>query len=137
MALPVLVVLGFVLQPFNQNWQHLYDNLLGEYISNSLILMLGVTVGVLSMGIITAWLTSTCEFPGRRLLSWSLLLPLAIPAYIIAYTYTGVLDFAGPVQSQLREWFGWRYGQYWFPEIRSIGGAVAMLSLVLSIPTFI
>ncbi|WP_342767111.1 iron ABC transporter permease [Leucothrix pacifica] len=131
MALPVLVVLGFVLQPFNQNWQHLYDNLLGEYISNSLILMLGVTVGVLSMGIITAWLTSTCEFPGRRLLSWSLLLPLAIPAYIIAYTYTGVLDFAGPVQSQLREWFGWRYGQYWFPEIRSIGGAVAMLSLVL------
>ena len=131
MALPVLVVLGFVLQPFNENWQHLYDNLLGEYISNSLLLMLGVTVGVLSMGIITAWLTSTCEFPGRRLLSWALLLPLAIPAYIIAYTYTGVLDFAGPVQSQLREWFGWRYGQYWFPEIRSLGGAIAMLSLVL------
>ena len=131
MALPVLVVLGFVLQPFNENWQHLYDNLLGEYIGNSLLLMLGVSVGVLSMGIITAWLTSTCEFPGRRLLSWSLLLPLAIPAYIIAYTYTGVLDFAGPVQSQLREWFGWRYGQYWFPEIRSLGGATAMLSLVL------
>lgn len=130
-SLPVLVVLGFVLQPFNENWQHLYDNLLGEYISNSLLLMLGVTVGVLSMGIITAWLTSTCEFPGRRILSWSLLLPLAIPAYIIAYTYTGVLDFAGPVQSQLRDWFGWRYGQYWFPEIRSIGGAIAMLSLVL------
>lgn len=131
MALPVLVVLGFVLQPFNENWQHLYDNLLGEYISNSLLLMLGVTVGVLSMGIITAWLTSTCEFPGRRLLSWALLLPLAIPAYIIAYTYTGVLDFAGPVQSQLRDWFGWRYGQYWFPEVRSLGGAIAMLSLVL------
>ena len=131
MALPVLVVLGFVLQPFNENWQHLFDNLLGEYIGNSLLLMLGVSVGVLSMGIITAWLTSTCEFPGRRLVSWALLLPLAIPAYIIAYTYTGVLDFAGPVQSQLREWFGWRYGQYWFPEIRSLGGATAMLSLVL------
>lgn len=131
MALPVLVVVGFVLQPFNENWQHLYEHLLGEYISNSVLLMSGVTVGVLSMGIITAWLTSTCEFPGRRLLSWSLLLPLAIPAYIIAYTYTGVLDFSGPVQSQMREWFGWRYGQYWFPEIRSLGGAIAMLSLVL------
>ncbi|PID45238.1 MAG: iron ABC transporter permease [Proteobacteria bacterium] len=131
MALPVMVIFGFVLQPFNENWQHLLDNLLGEYITNSLLLMLGVSLGVLSMGVITAWLTSVCHFPGRRLLSWALLLPLAIPAYIIAYTYTGVLDFAGPVQSQLREWFGWRYGQYWFPEIRSLGGAIAMLSLVL------
>jgi iron(III) transport system permease protein len=93
--------------------------------------MLGVTVGVLSMGIICAWLTSTCEFPGRRALSWLLLLPLAIPAYIIAYTYTGVLDFAGPVQSQIRELTGWGYRDYWFPEIRSLNGAIAMLSLVL------
>ncbi|RVU83934.1 iron ABC transporter permease [Leucothrix sargassi] len=131
MALPVLVVVAFVLQPFNENWQHLLDNLLADYISNSLLLMLGVTVGVLSMGVISAWLTSTCEFPGRKALSWLLLLPLAIPAYIIAYTYTGVLDFAGPVQTSLREWFGWRYGDYWFPEIRSLGGAMAMLSLVL------
>ncbi|PWQ99029.1 ABC transporter permease [Leucothrix arctica] len=131
MALPVLVVASFVLEPFNDNWQHLLDNLLADYITNSLLLMLGVTVGVLSMGIICAWLTSTCEFPGRRALSWLLLLPLAIPAYIIAYTYTGILDFAGPVQSQLRDWFGWRYGDYWFPEIRSLTGAIAMLSLVL------
>ena len=131
MALPVLVVLGFVLQPFNENWQHLLDNLLIDYLTNSLLLMLGVSVGVLSMGIITAWLTSTCDFPGRRLLSWSLLLPLSIPAYIIAYTYTGVLDFSGPVQTQLRTWFGWGYGDYWFPEVRSLPGAIAMLSLVL------
>ncbi len=131
MALPILVILGFVLQPFNENWQHLLDNLLFEYVSNSLLLMLGVSVGVLSMGIIAAWLTSSCDFPGRSILSWALLLPLAIPAYIVAYTYTGLLDFSGPVQEQLRHWFDWGYGDYWFPEIRSLVGAMCMLSLVL------
>ena len=131
MALPIIVILGFVLQPFNENWQHLLDNLLLEYVSNSLLLMLGVSIGVLSMGIITAWLTSSCEFPGRSVLSWTLLLPLAIPAYIVAYTYTGLLEFSGPVQELLRAWFGWSYGDYWFPEIRSLIGAMCMLSLVL------
>ena len=131
MALPVLVVASFLFQPFNENWTHLYENLLGDYVTNSLILMLGVTVGVLSMGIITAWLTSMCEFPFRRFFSWALLLPLAIPAYIIAYTYTGMLDFAGPVQTLLRETFGWTASDYWFPEVRSMGGAIMMLSLVL------
>jgi len=131
MALPILVILGFLLQPFNENWQHLLDNLLPEYISNSLMLMLGVSVGVLSMGVICAWLTSSCEFPGRSILSWMLLLPLAIPAYIVAYTYTGILEFSGPIQSQIREWFDWRYNDYWFPEVRSLTGAICMLSLVL------
>jgi iron(III) transport system permease protein len=131
MALPVLVVASYLFQSFNENWDHLLKYLLADYISNSLLLMLGVSAGVLSMGIITAWLTSMCEFPGRRFFSWALLLPLAIPAYIIAYTYTGMLDFAGPVQSALREWFGWGPKDYWFPEIRSMGGAIMMLSLVL------
>lgn len=131
MALPVIIVAAFFFQPFNENWQHLVDYLLADYVTNSLILMVGVSVGVLSMGIITAWLTSMVEFPGRRFLSWALLLPLAIPAYIIAYTYTGMLDFAGPVQSALRDWFGWGAQDYWFPEFRSMGGAIMMLSLVL------
>jgi len=132
MALPVLVVGSAIFQPLNENWQHLQEYLLAEYITNSIILMLGVSFGVLSMGVITAWLTSMCEFPGRRLFSWALLLPLAIPAYIIAYTYTGLLDYAGPVQQQLRSLTGWETGNdYWFPEVRSIGGAIAMLSLVL------
>jgi len=131
MALPILVIASFIFQPNNENWQHLFDNLLGEYVVNSILLMLGVSVGVLTMGVITAWLTSICNFPGRRFFSWALLLPLAIPAYIIAYTYTGLLDFSGPVQSQLRDWFGWEYGDYWFPEVRSLGGAISMLSLVL------
>ena len=93
--------------------------------------MLGVAVGVLSIGIPTAWLTSVCDFPGRKMLSWALLLPLAVPAYIIAYTYTGLLDFAGPVQTMIRELTGLGYGEYWFFEIRSLMGAVFMLSLVL------
>ncbi len=131
MALPIIVIASFLFQPANENWQHLFDNLLSEYVINSLLLMLGVSAGVLTMGVITAWLTSMCDFPGRRFFSWSLLLPLAIPAYIIAYTYTGLFDFSGPIQSQLRDWFGWEYGDYWFPEVRSLGGAIAMLSLVL------
>lgn len=131
MALPVLVVASFLFQPFNDNWTHLYNYLLKDYITNSLVLMLGVSVGVLSIGITTAWLTSMCEFPGRRFFSWALLLPMAIPAYIIAYTYTGMLDFAGPLQTLIRETFDWGPKDYWFPEVRSIGGAIMMLSLVL------
>ncbi len=131
MALPILVVASFIFQPVNDNWHHLVDTLLADYVTNSLLLLVGVSAGVLSIGVITAWLTSMCEFPGRRLLSWALLLPMAIPAYIIAYTYTGMLDFEGPLQTQLRDWFGWSYGDYWFPEVRSLGGAAMMLSLVL------
>jgi len=95
------------------------------------MLMIGVSLGTLSMGIICAWLTSLCQFPGKNLFSWALLLPLTMPAYIIAYTYTGMFDFAGPVQTQIRDWTGWGYGDYYFPEVRSLGGAMAMLSLVL------
>ncbi len=131
MALPILVIAAFLFQPVNDNWRHLVDNLLAGYVANSLLLLLGVSAGVLSIGVITAWLTSMCQFPGRRLLSWALLLPMAFPAYIIAYTYTGMLDFEGPLQTQLRNWFDWGYGDYWFPEVRSLGGAALMLSLVL------
>lgn len=131
LALPILVVLINVLIADGEVWRHLYQTVLAEYISNSLLLMLGVGIGVLVIGIPCAWLTSMCDFPGRSFLSWALLLPMAMPAYIIAYTYTGVLDFAGPVQTFIRELTGWRYGEYWFFEIRSLGGAIVMLTLVL------
>lgn len=130
-AIPVIVVFSSIFYGTGDAWAHLVDTVLADYISNSLILMLGVSVGTLSMGITTAWLTSICEFPGRKIFQWALLLPLAVPAYIIAYTYTGMFDFAGPVQTALRELFGWGARDYWFPEIRSIGGAITMLSLVL------
>jgi len=131
LALPVLTVFSFVFQPAGEVWQHLAETVLSNYILNSLLLMLGVGIGALLLGVSTAWLTGMCDFPGRKIFEWALLLPLAMPAYIIAYTYTGLLDFAGPVQTSLREWFGWGYGDYWFPEIRSLGGAVTMFSLVL------
>ncbi len=131
MALPVITVFSFVFQPAGDVWQHLASTVLKDYVINSLLLMFGVGTGVLVMGVSTAWVCTTCEFPGRRLFEWALLLPLAMPAYIIAYTYTGMLDFAGPVQTGLRELFGWGYGDYWFPEVRSLTGAMLMLSLVL------
>lgn len=131
LAIPVMVILASLALPASSTWQHLTDTVLTEYISNSLILAIGVMLGTLLIGTTTAWLTTMCRFPGRRIFEWALLLPLAMPAYIIAYTYTGILDFAGPLQSALRETMGWRHDDYWFPEIRSLGGAISMLSLVL------
>jgi iron(III) transport system permease protein len=131
LALPVLVVLGYALVPSQEVWQHLAETVLADYVTNSLLLMIGVAIGTLIGGVGTAWLTSMCQFPGRGVFEWALLLPMAMPAYIIAYTYTGMLDFAGPVQTTVRDWTGWGYGDYWFPEIRSLPGAAIMLALVL------
>lgn len=131
LAMPVLIVFGSVLSPEVEVWRHLRQTVLADYIINSLVLAFGTGAGALLIGTSTAWLVSQYQFTGRRVLQWLLLLPLAMPAYIIAYTYTGMLDFAGPVQAALRDYFGWVYGDYWFPEIRSLAGAILMLSLVL------
>ncbi|TPE50929.1 iron ABC transporter permease [Maribrevibacterium harenarium] len=131
LLLPVVVIVANIFIGGAGVWQHLYETVLADYITNSLLLMIGVTAGVLAMGVPAAWLTSHCQFPGKRLFSWALLLPLAMPAYIIAYTYTGLLDFAGPVQTAIRDLTGWGYGDYWFFEVRSLGGAFVMLALVL------
>ena len=131
LVLPVIVVAASVFLSSGDIWQHLYDTVLAEYISNSLLLALGVGCLSLPLGVIPAWLVTLYRFPCSRQLEWALLLPLAMPAYIIAYTYTGMLDVAGPLQSWLRTVFGWQYGDYWFPDIRSLPGAVLMLSLVL------
>jgi len=131
LSLPVLVIVVSVFHPTGEIWNHLLHTVLANYIVNSLLLMLGVAIATLAIGISTAWLTVNCRFPGVGFFEWALLLPLAIPAYIIAYTYTGMLDYAGPVQSALRTYFEWGKGDYWFPHIRSLGGAVCMLSLVL------
>lgn len=131
LSLPIFTILGYVVHPSTEIWQHLRATVLNEYLVNSAGLMLGVAVGTLFIGVICAWLTSVCVFPGKRFFSWALLMPLAFPGYIIAYTYTGMFDFAGPVQTWIRETTGWGYGDYYFPEIRSLGGAVTMFTLVL------
>src|SRR5690554_3858798 len=97
----------------------------------SFFLSLGGGVGVLVVGVRRRWFFGWFGFFGRWPVGWLLLLSLSMPAYIIAYTYTGILDFSGPVQSFIRKTFSVGYGDYYFPEIRSIGGAIVMMSLVL------
>ncbi len=131
-AVPVLAVIYLAFTPGENIWPHLVSTVLGGYVTTTLILMLGVGAGTLIIGVGTAWLVTMCRFPGRRLFEWGMLLPMAMPAYIIAYVYTDILEFAGPLQGALREIFGWSSKRdYWFPEIRSLGGAIAMMTLVL------
>ncbi len=131
LLLPVFVIAASVFLSSGDIWQHLYDTVLAEYVGNSLLLAVGVGCLSLPLGVLPAWLVTLYRFPGSRQLEWALLLPLAMPAYIIAYTYTGMLDVAGPLQSWLRAEFVWQYGDYWFPDVRSLPGAILMLSLVL------
>lgn len=112
-------------------WQHLASTVLPEYIASTLWLCLGVGCGVTVVGVTTAWLTATHDFPGRRVFEWALILPLAVPAYVLAYVYTDFLQFVGPLQSALRETFGWEKADYWFPDVRSLGGAITMFIFVL------
>ncbi|MGK7943717.1 MAG: ABC transporter permease [Microcystaceae cyanobacterium] len=131
-AAPILAILAGILTDASDIWQHLADTVLKEYIINSLLLMIGVGVGVIVLGVSSAWLVTLCRFPCDRLFQWALLLPLAAPAYLLAYTYTNMLDYFGPVQIFLRYLFGWQtINDYWFPNIRSFWGAMAMLILVL------
>jgi iron(III) transport system permease protein len=132
MAIPVLFVILGLFNWQGDIWQQLWETVLGDYVVNSLWLIVGVGSGVLFFGIGTAWLVTMCRFPGARWLEWALLLPLSAPAYLLAYSYSNLLDFYGPVQSWLRLLWGWELAtDYWFPNIRSLWGAIAMLVLVL------
>lgn len=123
--------MGVVSEQQRATLTHLFHSVIGEYIQHSLVLMLGVGLLVLSIGVLTAWLTSTYDFFGQRWLRWALLLPLAMPAYITAYAYNGLFNYEGVVQSTLRSAMGWQLGDYYFPEIRSMAGAIWVLGLVL------
>ena len=131
-ALPVLVVgSNLFFGGTGDTWAHLLATVLPEYAMNTLWLCLGVGTGVTVIGIGTAWLTAMHDFPGRRIFEWALVIPLAMPAYVMAYTYTDLLQFVGPLQTWLRKIFGWNYGDYWFPDVRSLGGAIILFSCVL------
>lgn len=125
--LPVGVVLSSLLQPAGDVWQHLIDNVLAELVSNTLWLMLGVGLCSAILGVSLAWLTAACNFPGRRFFSWAMMLPLAMPTYVLAFTLIGLLEFTGPLQTWLRG-FG---AIGWFPNIRSRGGVILVMSLAL------
>ncbi len=130
-ALPLCVVLSFLATTSSDVWQHLVDTLLLRYISNTLLLSFYVTIGVVCIGVPTAWVIAFYRFPGRQTLSWLLLLPMAYPAYILAYTYTGVLEYAGPVLTWMRASNMPDWVMSPFLNIRSLLGAALMLSLVL------
>ncbi len=129
---PLAAILWVAMGDGGDIWPHLAETVLPRYVANTLMLMLGVAAGTLTLGVGSAWLVSRYKFPGSALFAWALLLPAAVPGYIIAYTYTDFLEYAGPVQGLLRDIFAWRSARdYWFPEIRSLGGAIAVLSFVL------
>lgn len=124
-----LAVVGFSwLTPAVDIWQHLRQTLLARLLLNTLWLVLGVGGLTLLLGVSLAWFTATCEFPGRRFFSWALLLPLAMPTYVLAFVFVGLLDYAGPVQTLWREWFG---RDAWFPAVRSTPGVILVMSLAL------
>lgn len=126
---PILVIVGSIFNPDTQTWKHIVETLLGELLKNTFVLSVGVLIVTFVLGTGSAWLTAVCDFPGRAVFNWALILPLAIPTYVLAFTYIGLLDFSGPVQSFLRS-----YGagsMRWFPDIRSAGGVILVLSLAL------
>ena len=130
-AVLVLVPIGTVISSFfapaTDVWQHLIETTLPGLLINTFWLVMGVACGVLLLGVSLAWLTAVCEFPGRRFLSWALLLPLAVPAYVTAFVALGLFDYVGPVQTMLRAWLGSNLP--WFPDIRSRMGVIVVMVL--------
>ncbi|QJC27806.1 iron ABC transporter permease [Anaplasma platys] len=98
----------------------LLSTLLPEYTLNTIVLMIGAGIVVLFIGVISAWFITYYSFPGRRIFEVALFLPLSIPGYIVAYVYVNMFEYAGPVQTALRDFFGWGKGDYYFPNVKSL-----------------
>ncbi len=130
-ALPILVVAASVFQPDRGAWAHLWSTTLPRILANTALMMLYVSILTGIVGVAAAWFVTMCRFPGSRVLELGLLLPIAMPGYIVGYAYNDFLQFAGPLQSTLRATFGWSRGDYWFPEFQSPGGVSFMLAIVL------
>jgi iron(III) transport system permease protein len=128
-SIPILTVVVSIFTPAGEVWSHLADTVLDDYIKNSLLLISGVSFGVILLGVSSAWLITMTEFPGRKIFEWASILPFAIPAYLLAYIYTDFLDITGPLQNMIRNIFGLGIDEYWFPNIRSVEGAIIIMSL--------
>lgn len=130
--MPVLSVVWLALNPTDNIWPHLLSSVMPRYFGNTVALAVGTGLLAAAMGTGAAWLVSMYDFPGRGVLQWLLLLPLAVPAYIGAYALADFLDYSGPVQIALRGWFGWETARdYWFPRIRSLEAAIVVLASAL------
>ena len=124
--IPIGTILSSFFAPTSDIWQHLVETTLLSLLINTFWLALGVVSGTTLLGVSLAWLTAVCEFPGRKLFSWALLLPLAVPAYVTAFVVLGLFDFTGPVQSAFRSWLG---PDAWFPEVRGRMGVITVMVL--------
>jgi len=127
-ATPLLVVISSLAAPRFDIWRHLWETQLTELIWNTVRLMLGVGAGVFALGTGLAWLVTRYRFPGRAMFEWLLILPLAMPSYVIGFVFLAIFDYTGPMQTWARSAFG---SPLWFPEIRSYGGVTLVMSLVL------
>ncbi len=127
-ATPILVVVSSILTPSLEVWSHLWETQLAELAWNTVALITGVGLGVVVVGTGLAWLVTMYRFPGRGIFEWLLILPLAMPAYVIGFVFLALFDYAGPVQSWLRQVFG---PGVWFPDFASYGGVVLVMTLVL------
>jgi len=128
---PILIIIlqwGTVGTGEQEIWQHLFATKLDRLALNTLLLVLGVGLSVTLLGVSLAWLTTLCDFPGRRIFEWALMLPLAIPGYVMAFVFLGIMNYAGPVQTFLRNRFG---NDAWFPDVQGVMGVITILSLVL------
>ena len=128
---PILIILSSVFADYSENWSHIYEYVLGDYILNSLILVSGVSLIVMIIGSLTAWLVSNYQFFGKRFFEWGLILPLAIPPYILAYTFTGLFDSYGTINEIARSLFNLQQNEMLFPNIRNIYGAIVVFSFTL------
>jgi iron(III) transport system permease protein len=131
LCVPLLSVAASLFQPASEDWMATADLVLPRYAANSILLVLLVSLGTIVVGTAAAWAVVMYRFPGRPIVEVLLALPLAMPAYVMAYAMAHWLQFAGPVQTGLRESFGWAAGDYWFPNIRSLEGAALMLTFTL------
>lgn len=130
-SIPILTVLTNLLRQDQGTLTHLIQTVFASYIVNSFILLIGVVAGTCAVGVGAAWLIVSYRFPGRKFFEWALVLPLATPAYIMGYAYADFFQSAGVVQTMLRHITGWSLRDYWFPDIRSLGGAVLIFVVAL------
>ena len=128
---PLVIVLSTLFGSYSENWFHLYEFVLADYIISSVILVLGVSILVLVLGTVTAWTVTTYNFKGKKVFEWALILPLAIPPYILAYTFTGLFDPFGDANNFIRSVFNLKDSTIIFPNVRNIYGAIVVFAFTL------
>jgi len=129
--LPLLLLTFAITDIDITRWQSMWDTFLPRAMSNTVILAVGVGIGTFLLGTSLAGLIAAYDFPGRKIFDRLLLLPLAIPGFIMGFVYVTIFEFAGPIQTALRGWFDWGRDDYWFPDISSTGGLIIVMTLVL------